>query len=233
MFGLMLAAFSCTDDVLDDSAADDSVAESDSGDTGETGDSGEDVICGVDEVTFISTDGTETDFTEVMRAGTYTTFEEPGTLRFCPGTWFTRALIRADIHVEGYGDAPEDTILSAGEQGTILDVTGPEVLMTVSNLTLDRGAGLDVDHNSGGGGIYCEEASVLGEDLVFSNNFANDGPGMYTTSCDFELNRATFVDNLSEDDGGALTLWFSDGVINDDSNHHNQMIDFWNLIFIV
>jgi len=212
----------------DTAQPEDSVVETDSGETGETGetgDTGEPEGCtGEPKALFTPVEGDVVDLTTPMRDGTFTTIDEPGTLTFCPETYYSRLLIRADVHVEGLGDAPEDTILSAGEQGTILDVSG--ALLTASNLTLDRGAGLDVDHNSGGGGIYCEaEGHVLGEDLIFTNNFANDGPGMYVTSCTFDLSRAVFRDNYAEDDGGALTIWFSEGTLSDILFEDNEGLD--------
>ena len=65
--------------------------------------------------------------------------------------------------------AARGTILSGGESGTIVEVDG--VTTDLRNVTLDRGAGLDVDHNSGGGGVYCEgEGAVYADTVVFSNS---------------------------------------------------------------
>ena len=193
----------------------------DSEDTGEPAEE-----CATPTATFVDLDGLETDLTEPLLAGTYTTLDQPGTLRVCPGTWFARVVVRADVHVLGLGQAPADTVLSGGEQGTILDFEGPERLMTVQNLTLDRGAGLDVEHNSGGGGIYCaEEGSVLVEDVVFSDSVANDGPGMYTWGCTVDIQRSEFRDNIAEDDGGALTLWYSTAVLDQVVFEDNEGLD--------
>ena len=154
--------------------------------------------------------GIDTDLTEVFLTGTYTTLDTAGTLYVCPRTWYARLLVRAPMVVVGLGDDPASTVLSGGESGTILDVAGPDGAVDVQNLTLDRGAGLDVDHNSGGGGVYCEAyGAVSTTDVVFSNNFANDGAGLYVEGCEVSLLRTTFVDNVSEDDGGAFTLWYS------------------------
>ncbi len=182
----------------------------DTGETGETGETGGPDLCTEPTVTFEGLDGAVEDLSAPLLSGTYVTLDAPGTLSVCPGTWFARLLLRADVDVVGLGDAPEDTVLSAGEVGTILDVAGPEVSVSVRNLTLDRGAGLNEEHNSGGGGLYCEGfGAVTVQDVIFSNNTANDGSGMYTEDCEVTLSRVQFLDNVSEDDGGALTLWFS------------------------
>lgn len=220
---LLGLAFGCNggrDKDLDDTSSHDSSTSidsdegaPDSGETAETGDSGDSaapVGCEQTLVTFEGDDGVSVDLTEPLLAGTYTTLDAPGRLLVCPGTWFARLLIRANVEVVGLGAGPEDTVLSGGESGTILDVAGPDVTLTVHNLTLDRGAGLDEAHNSGGGGIYCEAfGAVSATDVVFSHNFANDGPGLYAEDCVISLSETQFIDNLAEDDGGALTLWFS------------------------
>lgn len=158
--------------------------------------------------TWTGDDGATEDLTEAFQRGDYVTLDLPGTLGFCPGTWFARIVARAEVTVEGLGDGPGDTVLSAGELGTILDVSGSA--LAVENLTLDRGAGLDVAHNSGGGGIYCaEEGTVSVEDVVFSNNVANDGAGLYADGCTVTVHDSRFTDNASDDDGGAMTLWYS------------------------
>ncbi len=231
-----IAFLGCTDPAPTDSGdlpEDSGIVESgDSGETGETGETGDtgDAIdpedCSTTRAVFVDGDGLATDLSEALLTGVHTKCESPGTLYVCPGTWWARLLIRSDVHVIGLGAEPGDTVLSGGEQGTILDVSGEGLLLTAQNLTLDRGAGLDVDHNSGGGGVYCEEnASVLVEDVIFSNNFANDGPGMYLTSCTGDLTRTTFVDNLAEDDGGALTLWSSTATLTDVVFENNEALD--------
>jgi len=182
--------------------------------------------CEESVVTFTGEDGEVEDLTDALTTGSWLTLEDPGTLAVCPGTWFSRLLLRANITVVGLGDLPEDTILSGGASGTILDVGGEGVLVTASNVTLDRGAGLDTDHNSGGGGIYCEGgATVVIEDAVFTNNFANDGAGLYAQECSVVVNRTVFRDNLVEDDGGALALWYSDALLTDVTFQDNEALD--------
>ncbi len=194
--------------------------------TDDTGTTDTTSACATPTVTFTTSDGAVNDLTEFFTTGDYLTLGLDGTLAVCPGTWFSRVLVRANVTVVGLGDTPEETILSGGESGTILDVLGPDVSLDVSNVTLDRGAGLDVDHNSGGGGIYCEQQGVVTvRDSLFTNNFANDGAGMYTQYCTVDLENVTFQDNLSEDDGGALTLWFSTATLNQVTITNNTALD--------
>ena len=222
LVGLLLG---CGDkDTADDSGIDDPGTDDSGIDTDDTADPGTSP-CAEPTVTFVDEDGEETDLTEPLTSGEYTTLSDPGTLSVCPGTWYARLLLRADIEVVGLGADRSETILSGGESGTILDIGGPRVV-TVRNLTLDRGAGLDVDHNSGGGGLYCEEnATVSIEDVTFSRGFANDGAGLYAISCTIEIQDSEFIDNLSEDDGGALTLWDSTATIIGVTFENNTALD--------
>ncbi len=229
---MLLGLISCS--AAPDSAQDsggDADSAADTGDTADTAlETGQDTAgpewCERAEVTFHGLDGAILDVTESFLTGTYLTLDAPGTLHVCQGTWYARVLIRAAVVVEGHGIVPGDTILSGGESGTILDVLGPAGTLEVSNVTLDRGAGLDVDHNSGGGGIYCEgEGTVRVEDVVFSNNIANDGPGLYVRQCETTVLRSEFVGNVAEDDGGAATIWYSNASFDEVNFSGNSALD--------
>ena len=197
----------------------------DTADSGDT-DTAETAWCTTAAVTFAPLDGEPVDVTTELTTGQYLTLDQPGTLHVCPGTWFAHVVLRASVVVQGEGAAPDDVVLSGGESGTILDVLGPDVTLEVRDLRLDRGAGLQVEHNSGGGGIYCEgDATVLGEDLRFTDNFANDGAGLYARECAVTLRRVEFADNLVDDDGGALTLWYSTATLEAVSFVRNRALD--------
>jgi hypothetical protein len=202
------------------------ISQDDTGAGGDTDTGGVGDPCAEPSVTFEAEGGGPQDLTAALTSGDYTTLEAPGRLLVCPGTWYARLLLRAEIEVVGLGAGPEETILSGGESGTILDISGEGSLVSVSNLTLDRGAGLDTDHNSGGGGVYCDEgAAVFIEDAVFTRNFANDGAALYARECTVDLRRVEMTGNLSEDDGGALTLWFSAGTLEDVVIEGNEALD--------
>jgi predicted outer membrane repeat protein len=180
--------------------------------------------CAEPAATFVPVEGAESDLTDALLAGDYVTLDVPGELRVCPGTWWARLIVRAEVTVTGLGESPEDTVLSGGEAGTILDVAG--VSLSVSNLTLDRGAALDEAHNSGGGAVYCSAfGSVDLEDLVLSNNVANDGAALYAEDCAVTARRVAFVDNHAEDDGGALTLWYSTATLSEATFSGNSALD--------
>ncbi len=188
-------------------------------------------------VLFVGADDQETDLTSAFLDGTYTTLDRPGTLYVCPSTWFARVLVRADVDVIGLGDDPADTVLSAGEEGTILDVGGP-ITVHVENVTLDRGAGLDKAHNSGGGGLYCcgdgancvakvgkSRGAVSIENVVFSHNTANDGSGFYGWECDFDVKDSVLTANHSDDDGGAVSMWYSTLALDGTTFEDNEGLD--------
>ena len=241
---------STSDDTADDSGGpDDSSTESgdDSGDDSadDSGDdSGDDTgwtdtppDCATPVASFHGADGSITDLTGAFGTGTFTTIDEPGNLWVCPGIWFTRVILRADIHVIGLGADPSDTVLSAGEVGTILDIGGPHSY-TVENVTLDRGAGFDVSHNSGGGGIFCcgdgttclgptskSRSTVVVDDVVFTNNTGDDGAAFYSLECDFDVKNSLIADNHSDDDGGAVNLKYSTAAFDSVTFDHNDGLD--------
>jgi hypothetical protein len=222
LFAVLLGCPDTTKDSQDTTPPDDT---DETQDTDETHDTGPEV-CPTPTVTFEATDGTTQDLTALFLSGDYLTLALSGTLRVCPGTWYSRVLVRADVSVIGLGATPEETILSGGLSGTILDVAGPAVTLSVHNVTLDRGAGLDVDHNSGGGGIYCEQdGAVVVTDAIFSANEANDGPAIYTNDCSLSVTDSSFHDNVSEDDGGAITLWDSTASFDGVQVHDNRSLD--------
>jgi len=226
------------DDSADDSgddSADDSGDDSGPDDTGGWTDTPPD--CATPVASFHGADGSVTDLTGAFGAGTFTTLDQPGNLWVCPGTWFTRVILRADIHVIGLGAGPADTILSAGEVGTILDIGGPHAY-SVENVTLDRGAGFDVSHNSGGGGIFCcgdgtecqipsfkSRSTVVVDDVVFTNNTGDDGAAFYSLECDFDVKDSRIADNQSDDDGGAVNLRYSTATIDAVTFEGNDGLD--------
>jgi hypothetical protein len=221
-----LGMLACNGTSGTDSGGDSGPTTADDTGTDDTGTTETDSPCDETVVTYTTDDGAVNDVTSFFESGDYLTLGLPGTLTVCPGTWFSRVLIRANITVIGLGNSPADTVMSGGESGTILDVLGPDVTLHVENLTLDRGAGLDVDHNSGGGGVYCEQEGVVTvQNVVFSNGFANDGAGMYTQSCTIDMVDVTLENNLSEDDGGALTFWHSTATLDNVTISDNEALD--------
>lgn len=193
---------------------------------GDSGDTADGDPCATPVVTFEGADGARQDLSGPLTTGEYVTLDVPGTLRVCPGVWYAHVLVRAEVQVVGLGSSPDQVVLSGGESGTVLDVLGPAGALQVQGVTLDRGAGLQVEHNSGGGGLYCEGAGVvLAEDVRFTRNTANDGAALYAQDCTVTVRRAEFLDNVSEDDGGAFTLWYGSATLEDVTFTGNQALD--------
>ncbi len=210
-----------TDDttVTDDSAPDDDTAVTD--DTGTVADP-----CVTPRVMFVDDAGVEEDVSAALLDGTYLTLDRPGTLQVCAGVWYSHLLIRAEVEVVGLGVDRDATVLSGGGTGSVLDVAGPDGKLTVSNLTVDRGLGLSKEHNSGGGGIYCEAYGAIEvTNTVFSNHEANDGSAIYVEDCGVQISGSRFVGNVSEDDGGAVTVWYSDLSVSDSEFSVNEALD--------
>jgi hypothetical protein len=223
------------DDSADDSGPDDSGPDDSGPDDSGWTDTPPD--CTTPVASFHGADGSVTDLTAAFGVGTFTTLDEPGNLWVCPGTWWTRVILRADIAVIGLGEDPADTILDAGEDGTILDVGGPHTY-TIENVTLNRGAAYDTSHNSGGGGIFCcgdgtackipsakSRSTVVVDDVVFTNNTGDDGSAFYSLECDFDVKNSLLADNTSDDDGGAVNLRYSTATFDSVTFDNNQGLD--------
>ena len=195
-------------------------------DTDEPDDTGDPMgPCADPTVTFVRDDGVVEDYTTELTNGTYVTLKFPGELQVCPGTWFARMVLEDDVRVIGLGDTRADTILSGGEQGTVLDVTDGSTVH-VENVTLDRGLATEIKHNSGGGGLYCEGNSVVTvENVTFSNGGGNDAGGLYATQCDVDVRDAEFWGNVVEDDGGAVSLWNTTATFQDVVFRNNLALD--------
>lgn len=222
---LLFAAVACTGSGDTESGDTEVDTTTDSTDSTDDTDPGEGP-CATPRVTFTQSDGSKQDVSSFFSSGDYLTLGVPGTLEVCPGTWFARVVLRANVDVVGLGTARGDTVLSGGESGTILDIAGPNVTVNVRNVTLDRGAGLDVEHNSGGGGLYCEQqGKVVVRQVDFTNGVANDGAGLYVRDCDLDVEDARFENNVSEDDGGAITMWSSTGRFKDITVTDNEALD--------
>jgi nitrous oxidase accessory protein NosD len=146
------------------------------------------------------------DWTERFLTGQVVELNEPGTLEFCEGTWFVLLHVTSQVEILGHG--ADSTVLSGGEQGTVVHVTGEGAHATLRSATLDRGYARGAANEGSGAGIRCDEgASVEVVDAVLSNHDAYDGAGLYARDgCDVVLEDVQFVDNYAEDDGAALRI---------------------------
>ena len=199
--------------VPDDSAEPAETAEP--GETADTGDTGEPYVACA-EATFTGVDGKVEDLSAALTDGEDVVLSEEGTLAFCEGTWFVKLSIEADVTVVGLGLDPGATVLSGGEQSTVVTVTGASV--SVENVTLDRGAALGSWNNErGGGGLRCVEGGQVSiRDVVMSRHTAYDGAALYAgEGCHVDAEGLTMSDNVSEDDAGAARFDYATGDLRD------------------
>lgn len=157
-------------------------------------------------VSFTGADGAVTDHTEDFTEGRFVTFDRPGTLRFCAGTWFVRLVAAADLAIEGAG--ADLTTLSGGEQGTVVTVRGAHV--SIAGVRIDRGRALGGGNEASGGGVSCDAGSrVAIRDSRLTHNHAYDGGAVYAgEDCTVTATDVVFADNSAEDDGGAIGTYF-------------------------
>lgn len=182
-------------------------------DGGATGDTGGSETAGPEtcsgRVTFTDKYGNETDYTEAFTEGTEVEIADDGTLLFCEGEWYVLLTVReSEVDIMGGGDDPGDTVLSSGESGTVLSFRGPDLEVSLSNLTVERGAALGTGNRSSGGGLRCtEDAEVTMTDMIFTRNQAYDGAAVFgDDNCTMYISDSEFVANETIDDGAAVRM---------------------------
>ncbi len=160
------------------------------------------------EVTFQPASGAAEDLTAAFTAGDPVTLDRPGALTFCPGAWFVQLILAADVAVAGMSERREVTVLSGGESATVVTVAAEGASVSLTDLTLDRGAALGVGNDRAGGGLRCEVAAAVAlENVALTNHRAYDGGALYAAGgCAVTAHGAHFSGNETEDDGGALRL---------------------------
>ena len=164
---------------------------------------------------FIDSSGAVSDVTASV-SGTsvspaaYTVSSE-GELAFCDGLFYVNLTIEADADVMGFNGDPTAAILDGGEEAPVITVATDELVVDVSNLTLQKGYGATstVWGDDAGGGIFCEGTTTgitLGvTGVVFSkNDGGGDGGGLFASLCDATLDDVEFVGN-SATFGGAIS----------------------------
>lgn len=180
-------------------------------------------------VIFTPDSGEAIDLTEEFTDGDFTTIDRDGTLTFSPGTWFVRLTVHtASVSIVGTGGVDE-TILSAGEQGSVVHLKGAFSSASIQGVTIERGeaiGGSDDDMRVGGG-VRCEGSGTLRiTDAVVRDNVAGDGGGLYAGSaCSLELERVTVSGNYAEDDGGGMLIDHSSLSIVDSVVSDNEAAD--------
>ena len=171
-------------------------------------------------VTFEGVDGSLSDVSSYFTDGTYSSplgwvLSADGAFHFCPGTYYTYLELQADVDLIGVYGA-EDTILSAGDISSVIEVNSGGVDSTISGLTLRDGSGTGrFFGNPGehtGGGLYCAaSADVAVVDSVITANAGGVGGGIYVEGCDLTI-RDSEISDCSAEYGGAMAV--GDGDIN-------------------
>jgi predicted outer membrane repeat protein len=153
----------------------------------------------------------QTDMTDALTVGTYTTLSTDGTLTVCPGEWYARLTTTADVVIEGLDETT--TTLSGGGNDTVITVADGS--LSVARVRIDRGSARGAGNASKGGGVQCDGArKVTLTDTVLTNNTAYDGGAIYAgDGCRVEATRVVFSDNSAEDDGGTLCSFDGGAVV--------------------
>lgn len=202
-----------------------------------------DLCSGVDEdcdtilddpltATLGTADGTRTDISEVLRAGTaaspsyigdqegYQIVATEGTVNLCEGTWYAKvvlALIGSDLTVRGlYG--PDVTTLTtdgtsgSGDDGSVIAING--ATLTLEGVTVSGGLGSEGNTKGGGvaitqtGGV-ASSPNVTFNDVIITGNSTAYGGGIalfdYATTV---LNDTLVIGNTASAVGGGM--WIQD-----------------------
>lgn len=155
-------------------------------------------------VTLIPEAGGEQDLTATFAAGTAAApaayeLQEPGTLRFCAGTWFVAITVSADAAaLEGVGEA----VLSGGEAGRIVHFTGADELV-LADLALVDG---EVDgEGEDGGAVLAVSGDLEVVGCTFRDNEARDlGGAIAVLEGSLEVSGSDFFANEAVAFGGAI-----------------------------
>ena len=143
------------------------------------------------------------------------TYDAPGALHICPGTWYVNLTVEADLEVLGSG--AEITTLDGGgwtAPGSIVDVETDGVSLTVADLTLSNGWGTtsdlpayDCGKDTAGGALRCvADAAITGRNLTLSGNVTEFGAGLYLDGCAASLEAVTLRSNYGCYGGGVAAI---------------------------
>ncbi len=180
------------------------------------------------QVTFVSAGGIVSDLTDDFSAATKSSplpwaFTEAGTLRLCPGTWFSSLSaisVTGAVAVEGHGGAEQQVVIDAAGSERVMYAQSVE--LTISGVTL-TGGNADVAAASGTyiqvgrGGAVAADASVdlTLTDCIIAENTASNGAAVALASDSLTISGCTITGNTTTDGTGALHFWAGDVAISD------------------
>jgi hypothetical protein len=131
------------------------------------------------------------------------------TVRVAPNTYYESGLVLSSgVTLMSADWNPETTVIDgAPTRGTILSCFYGTTGAIVAGIGFAHG-------NAGAGGaVYCDNASVLFDYCIFTNNSAGLGGAIFWTGGTPEIYGCTFADNSVTDSGGGLYLEYTDGSV--------------------
>ena len=181
-------------------------------------------------VTYVSVDGSVSDMTSYFSSGTYSSptgwiLSTDGTFTFCSGTYYTSLALQGDVSLVGL-NGPDETILSAGDVSSVVEIRRDGVVASIQGMTLRDGLGSGLYGGSHsyatGGGVYCGANSSLDlVDDVIEDSQADVGGGLYVETCQVDL-RGTEIQSNTADYGGAIGVIDAEITLHDTSLHDNS-----------
>ena len=154
------------------------------------------------------------------------TIDEPGTLTLCDGDWHTRIIVDADdVAIYGLNGQEHARLFSDGS-GPVITVN-PGLSLTLDGLTLsggvaEQGGGLSITP------VVCEDDEKKKEDdkqkeattttqpsvslneMIITDNSAEQGGGIYGSSCVYLIVDDAVISNNSAELGGGIYIGTND-----------------------
>ncbi|MCB9761223.1 MAG: putative metal-binding motif-containing protein [Alphaproteobacteria bacterium] len=133
------------------------------------------------------------------------------TVRFCDGTFYVTIDVTADALIESWGGASATTLDGAGG-GAVIYSTADGVDITVRELTVTGGSGMDtaaLSSGNGGGGVACEAdgtTTLALEGVSLIDNEAESGGGLYAYGCDVTISDSDISGNVGNTAIGGLLI---------------------------
>lgn len=136
-------------------------------------------------------------------------------INICDGTWTENLEINQSVQLTSMG-GPEQTILDGGDLGSVIHITGGDVV--IDGLTITNGSA------EGGGGVHLESGNLTLQSSIIRDNDANWAGGVLVgTEAEFmTIQSTTIQDNEASQICGGLLAYYaplsiSNSVISDNS----------------
>ena len=184
---------------------------------------------------FIAPDGSHGDVSALLWGDDPTTvtalrWDQPGTLRLCPGDWRVALEVAADLAIEG---PLPGTALSGATTHTPLAVAGDGIRLAVQGVDLRHGRATHTGPSPfdetllSGGNLFCDGRSeVILEDLEVEGGSAAQGGGLFLAGrCAAALTGVLLRQNRATGLGGGLGAVRADAVALTDTTFADNQAD--------